>query len=122
MTLGLIPSWQFNQDPNTNPALTPFVTYPPGVYQTTTQPIGPYFNPGLSGTLKGISSTMSTFYTILSAVGGIAGVYHGYKRTRGSVGWAIGWGIFGGFVAPLAVPLMAAQGFGKPKVGYIGPK
>ena len=41
--LGLIPSWQFSLDAKTNPALTPFVTYPEGVYQTTTQPIGPYF-------------------------------------------------------------------------------
>mgnify|MGYP001207928555 CR=1 FL=1 len=41
--LGLIPSWQFSMDAKTNPALSPFVTYPEGMFQTTTQPVGPYY-------------------------------------------------------------------------------
>lgn len=43
----------------------------------------------------------------------IAGVYHGYKRNNGSVGWALAWGLFGG-IWPISIPLMLAQGFGKP--------
>jgi hypothetical protein len=41
-------------------------------------------------------------------------VYHGYKRT-GSVGWAILYGALGSLVPYVAVPVMVAQGFGKPK-------
>ena len=47
----------------------------------------------------------------------IAGVYHGYKRNNGSIGWALAWGLVGG-IWPVAIPLMLAQGFAKP----IGPK
>jgi hypothetical protein len=47
--LGLIPSWQFSQDAAKNPALNPFVKYPEGVFQTTAQPIGPYFSSNMSG-------------------------------------------------------------------------
>jgi hypothetical protein len=42
--LGIIPSWQFNPDPRTNPALTPFVTFPQGTTQVTVQPVGPYYS------------------------------------------------------------------------------
>ena len=45
--------------------------------------------------------------------GYMAGAYHGYKRTE-SVGWAFGWALFGGLIWPLAIPVMFAQGFGKP--------
>jgi hypothetical protein len=48
--LGMIPSWQFSMDPNVNPKINPHVTYPDGIYQTTPQPIGPYYQgPELSG-------------------------------------------------------------------------
>ena len=42
------------------------------------------------------------------------GVYHGYMRTK-SVGGAIAWALFGGFIPILAIPLMFAfpPGFGK---------
>lgn len=49
----------------------------------------------------------------LSAGGLFAGVYHGYKRTE-SVGWALGWGLLGS-IWPIGIPLMLAQGFGKPQ-------
>jgi hypothetical protein len=49
LNLGLIPSWQFSQNAETNPRLTPFVKYPEGVYQTTTQPVGPYYASNMSG-------------------------------------------------------------------------
>jgi len=47
--LGIIPSWQFNTDANTNPLLNPHVQYPPGMSQTTVQPVGPYYNSHLQG-------------------------------------------------------------------------
>lgn len=53
--------------------------------------------------------------TIVVASSG-ASAYHGYKRSRGSVGAAIGWGLLGGMF-PIITPIVAlAQGFGKPKV------
>lgn len=41
--------------------------------------------------------------------------YHGYKRNRGSVGAAIGWGLLGGFFPVLTPAVAFAQGFSKPK-------
>jgi hypothetical protein len=54
--LGFIPSWQFSQDAKTNPALNPFVTYPEGMFQTTTQPVGPYYQtsaPSMQSNMSG---------------------------------------------------------------------
>jgi hypothetical protein len=58
--------------------------------------------------------TISPIWRAVGLAGGAAGAYHGYKRT-GSVGWAILWSFWGSFGAPLAVPIMLAQGFGKKK-------
>lgn len=55
-------------------------------------------------------------WRIASTVGAGAGAYHGYKRNRGSVGWTIGWFIFGGVLPVFAVPVALAQGYAKPKV------
>ena len=58
-------------------------------------------------------SGLRIVYSALSAGGLFAGVYHGYKRTE-SVGWALGWGLLGS-IWPIGIPLMLAQGFGKPQ-------
>lgn len=51
-----------------------------------------------------------------SAISGGASAYHGYRRHRGSLGWAIGWGLLGS-IFPIITPAIAlAQGFGKPMV------
>ena len=55
------------------------------------------------------------FYSLLSITGAATGAYHGYKRNNGSVGWAIGWSIFGGLLPMLSIPIELAEGFGKPK-------
>lgn len=45
-----------------------------------------------------------------------ASAYHGYKRSRGSTGAAVGWGLLG-LIFPIITPAVAlAQGFGDPKV------
>jgi hypothetical protein len=51
----------------------------------------------------------------ISTLGTGLGAYHGYKRNGGSVGWAIGWGLLGGLVPIITVPVALAQGFGKRK-------
>ena len=43
--LGLIPQWQFSADPTINPKINPHVVFPPGVTQTTVQPIGAFYQP-----------------------------------------------------------------------------
>lgn len=43
--LGMIPAWQFSQDPKVNYKLNPFVKYPDGWSQMTPQPVGPYYAP-----------------------------------------------------------------------------
>jgi hypothetical protein len=52
---------------------------------------------------------------ILSLAGAGTGAYHGYKRNHESVGWAIGWGLLGGLVPIITIPVSLAQGFGQPK-------
>jgi hypothetical protein len=55
-------------------------------------------------------------WSVLSVAGMGTGAYHGYKRNRGSVGWAIGWGLLGGLFPIITIPVSLAQGFGKPAV------
>lgn len=57
---------------------------------------------------------LSVAYSLASIAGATTGAYHGYRRNNGSVGWAIGWFIFGGILPFLSVPISLAEGFGKP--------
>lgn len=59
------------------------------------------------------SSALRTINKVAGYAGYMAGAYHGYKRNE-SVAWAFGWALFGGLIWPLAIPVMFAQGFGKP--------
>lgn len=63
------------------------------------------------------SSTSGTLLTVwwLASLASIGlSAYHGYRRSRGSVGAAVGWGILGG-IFPLVVPLVAmTQGYAEP--------
>ena len=70
--LGLIPDWQFSTDPAVNPKLNPFVQWPAGVYQTTPQPIGPYYQgPNqFSGSLRATSTTASAVGWVV-VIGGL---------------------------------------------------
>lgn len=51
---------------------------------------------------------------VLSAIGTVAGAYHGYARNK-SVGWALGWAMLGGAFPFVTVPVAFAQGFGERK-------
>jgi len=59
-------------------------------------------------------STVASVATIAAVSGAALGAYHGYKRNKGSVGWAIGWAFFGSLLPILAIPIALAQGVGKP--------
>jgi hypothetical protein len=43
--------------------------------------------------------------------------YHGYRRHRGSKGWAIAWSLAGGAFPLVSTGIALAQGFGKPMKG-----
>lgn len=66
------------------------------------------------GALDMTDPTVRMALTALSLGSAAASTYHGYKRNRGSVGWAVVWGLLGG-AFPIITPAVAvAQGFGKP--------
>lgn len=119
--LGMIPSWQFSMNPAVNPKINPHVQFPEGVYQTTAQPLGPWFNSGAQMSLRGAglqgistNPAVNAAWTIASIAGGAASAYHGYKRND-SIGWALWWGFWGSLL-PIFTPIIAyAQGFGKKK-------
>lgn len=69
---------------------------------------------GFSG-LGAMPYEVPLLYRVATTASVMALVYHGYKRNRGSVGWALMWGIFGGAVWPITVPVALAQGYAKPK-------
>tara|TARA_Y100000004_G_scaffold80975_1_gene90998 strand:- start:1502 stop:1924 length:423 start_codon:yes stop_codon:yes gene_type:complete len=58
---------------------------------------------------------MRIFMSVLGTAGLIAGGYHGFKRSGGDLGPTLGYGLFGGALAPLALPIFFFQGFGKRK-------
>lgn len=70
---------------------------------------------GLLSDVAPQGSGLRTLGYVISATGAGLSAYHGYKRSRGSIGSAIGWGILGSFFGILTVPIALAQGFGKPK-------
>ncbi|MGH7176615.1 MAG: hypothetical protein ACREJC_04480 [Tepidisphaeraceae bacterium] len=46
--LGFIPAWQFNMNPAVNPQVVS-MQFPPGMSQSTVQPVGPYMNSPCQG-------------------------------------------------------------------------
>lgn len=88
--LGMLPAWQYSNDPAINYKIStsPGMVYPDGVYQTTVQPIGPYYNPP-QPPLQGFRGPFDSFgwrHRKLLAVGGFG---------------LIGAGIIGGLAAIL---------------------
>lgn len=80
--------------------------------------VGAYYSPQPLEPVQGLgdlSETWSTSLRVASFASLVALTYHGYKRGRGSVGNALLWGILGGIVWPITLPIAVAQGFGKPK-------
>lgn len=114
MQLGLFSSWQYSLDPAINPNVVN-MQFPPGMNQSTVQPIGP-FQYGVSGLGGAIEApTMSKIWGVISLLSAAASGYHGVKRNHGSVGWGLTWFALGGLF-PIVTPVIAAaQGFGKAK-------
>lgn len=95
----------------------------PGGCRDNTQPSGLISGvrrlSGLSGGFGALDTgslqptPMHYVYGAASLAGTALGAYHGYKRNRGSVGWAIVWGLLGGAFPIITVPVALAQGFGE---------
>lgn len=91
-------------------AKTPVVAVEPAGPTPTPAP-GPM--PRVAVAADDSSGALRMINKVAGYAGYMAGAYHGYKRNE-SVGWAFGWALFGGLIWPLAIPVMFAQGFGKP--------
>lgn len=80
-----------------------------------------YFSVGADPTDVKVSTSpppsffKSDLYALLSVASAGVCAYHGYKRNN-SIGWAIGWSIFGGGLPVVAPVVAVAQGYAKPKV------
>lgn len=68
----------------------------------------------LPGRVGEMTAPSFTAWDALALAGAVSGIYHGYKRNHGSVGWGLGWGVFGGMLPIVSIPLSIAEGFGKP--------
>lgn len=74
LTLGIIPQWQFSQDPAVNYNLNPNLTFPVGMNQLTVQPINNVVASG-DANLQGLGITMADWANKPVAVpGGVAGL------------------------------------------------
>lgn len=51
----------------------------------------------------------------MAGIGGLLGAVHGYRRNRGSVGWAIAWGVAGTLLPLPTTGVALLQGYGKKK-------
>lgn len=92
----------------------PFDWAATGKQQYSDYPSWPNPDQPVSGAGDAVASTMNTVYAAASLIGATSGAYHGYKRNQ-SVGWAIGWFVFGGLLPFLSVPIMFAEGFAERK-------
>ncbi len=63
----------------------------------------------------GAATVGSDLWGALALAGAATGIYHGYKRNNGSIGWGLGWGLFGSVAPVISIPLSLAEGFGKPQ-------
>lgn len=66
------------------------------------------------GDLQQMPQGAALFFGALSLVSSGLAAYHGYKRHRGSIGWAIGWGALGALFPVLTPAVAFAEGFAKP--------
>jgi len=96
-----VADWQFSSDPNINLKLNPHLVYPNGVYQTTPQPIGPYYQ-GSEGKGEGLGYTTQRFANMpFPARGSLLGLgdISASQMTVGAIvllgAAAIGWNFLG---------------------------
>lgn len=62
ITLGLVPQWQFSQNPAVNRNINPHLMFPVGMNQLTVQPIN-NLTPSGDANLQGLGITMAQYTT-----------------------------------------------------------
>lgn len=86
--LGFIPAWEFDMDPANNPQVVD-MAFPPGMTQTTVQPVGPYYSgSGMQGLgAASLVGDLTSFITggapasaYVLVLAGIAAGWFGHKR------------------------------------------
>lgn len=85
-------------------------------YPTSGQDYGAMGYAASSQDYGALGGALNTIYGLAGLAGAGLGAYHGYKRNNDSIGWAVGWGLFGSVLPILAIPIAVAQGIGKPKM------
>lgn len=87
----------------------PAQTSPSGAMDPDGRYVSPYTN--ADGSLNGAGVAVAAVSTASMALS----AYHGLKRNRGSIGYAVLWGIMGA-TFPVLVPVIAfGQGFAEPE-------
>lgn len=87
----------------------PVQTSPSGAMDPDGRYVSPYTN--ADGSLNGAGVAVAAVSTASMALS----AYHGLKRNRGSIGYAIWWGLMGGMF-PVITPVIAfGQGFAEPE-------
>ncbi len=95
LALGIIPQWQFSQDPAVNYNLNPVMTFPPGMNQLTVQPINnvvpsgdrdlqglPLFRRTSRNGVRGLGITMANWMKPAAAGAGISGLFDSWAWTN----------------------------------------
>ncbi|HEY5656558.1 MAG TPA: hypothetical protein VIY27_02095 [Myxococcota bacterium] len=69
---------------------------------------------GMGADPEEVRRNVGRAWSVLGPLSAAASAYHGYKRHRGSLGWAIGWAIMGSLFPVITPAIAVAQGFGQP--------
>jgi hypothetical protein len=91
------------------------ITVPDWLVPVKATPVLATANPNVflaPATANDATAGIPVWAAALTTAGTAIGAYHGYKR-HGSVLWALGWGLFGGLLPVVAIPVAFAQGLSK---------
>lgn len=92
----------------------PHATFNPNAPVSLARTVAGFSGLGSVWGMQNASSPQAFAVAVAGTAAAGALAYHGYKRNRGSVGWALMWFFFGGIFWPITLPVALAQGFGKP--------
>ena len=53
-------------------------------------------------------------WSVVAPISAAVSAFHGYRRHRGSLGWALGWAVMGSLFPVITPTIAFAQGYGQP--------
>lgn len=80
--LGLVPSWQFSQDPAVNPNINPYLVFPPGMNQLTVQPINNVVPSGDANLQGHFGTPIATYLKPAVGVPGLGNIFTSWSWTN----------------------------------------